>query len=93
MLTEVRDQNHAMFKHTDRTRILSEKLVELSMRVDETEGDNVVLREKLQLVDLKTARKFKKTKEKIEEIEARLGKRLAINIFYSRSFAVSYGTS
>ncbi len=73
MLSEVRDQNHAMFKHTDRTRILSEKMVDLVDRMEEAEEDNVAVREKLQLVGLKTSKKFKKIKEKIVEIEARLG--------------------
>ena len=73
MLEEVRNQNHAMFKHTDRTRIISEKLVDITNRVEEAEEDNASLFEKLQLMNLKAAKKHKKTKDKIKEIEARLG--------------------
>ena len=74
MLEEVRNQNHAMFKHTDRTRIISEKLVDISDRVEEAEEDTAALFEKIQLINLKAEKKNKKTKDKIKEIEARLGK-------------------
>ena len=73
MLEEVRNQNHAMFKHTDRTRIISEKLVDITDRVEEAEEDSAALFEKIQLMNLKAAKKHKKTKDKIKEIEARLG--------------------
>ena len=73
MLEEVRNQNHAMFKHTDRTRIISEKLVDISDRVEEAEEDTAALFEKIQLINLKAEKKNKKTKDKIKEIEARLG--------------------
>ena len=73
MLEEVRNQNHAMFKHTDRTRIISEKLVDMVDRVEEAEEDTAALFEKIQLINLKAEKKNKKTKDKIKEIEARLG--------------------
>ena len=73
MLEEVRNQNHAMFKHTDRTRIISEKLVDVVERVEEAEEDTAALFEKIQLINLKAEKKNKKTKDKIKEIEARLG--------------------
>lgn len=73
MLQEVRNQNHAIFKQADHSRIISSKVSELSGTIRALKEENTQLKEKIQLNEFKVAKKVKKVRTRLAEIEIRLG--------------------
>ncbi len=74
MLQEIRNQNHAIFKHADHNRILSGKVSEMSKEIKGLRKDKTALEEKLQLQEFKVAKKVRKIKTRLANADTRLGK-------------------
>ncbi len=73
MLQEIRNQNHAIFRHADHNRILSGKVSEMSKELKGLRKDKTALEEKIQLQEFKVAKKIRKLKTRLANADTRIG--------------------
>lgn len=73
MFEEIKNQNHAVFKQSDHSRILSGKVSNMSKEIKLLKEENSILRDRLELHEFKTGKRFKKVKQKLDILAEGLG--------------------
>ena len=74
MFQEMKNQNHAILKQADHSRILSLKVVNMTGELALLNRENLLLREKVELFEFKLGKRMKKLKAKSGALGTRLGK-------------------
>ena len=75
MFQEMKNQNHAILKQADHSRILSLKVVNMTAELSFLSRENNLLREKVDIMEFKLGKRLKKLKSKSSAISTRLGER------------------
>ncbi|TRY75090.1 hypothetical protein TCAL_13207 [Tigriopus californicus] len=66
MFEEIKNQNHAVFKQADHSRILSGKVSNMSKEIKLLKEENSILRDQFELHEFKTGKRLKKVKQKLD---------------------------
>ena len=73
MFQEMKNQNHAILKQADHSRILSLKVVNMTSELATLRRENIILSERVELFEFKLGKRLKKLKAKSGAMSTRLG--------------------